>query len=223
MHENTEIVLDCPTSTVKYATFSERLRPRKVDELLIPDSTISKFKSMIESRDVMNMIFYGSPGTGKTTCAELIANSPDFEMLHLNASSENSVADIEKKVHRYATSMSLFQASKFVLLDEADYLTMKAQASLRSLIEKSISNCRFILTANVLKKIQEPLQSRCKPFCFDAPFHAMSDYKLKLVTTVKSRLSEIDRNIDDARLQNIVSMKFPDYRAIANDIDFELR
>jgi hypothetical protein len=44
----------------------------------------------------------------------------------------------------------------------------------------------------------------------------------KLTQTIEHRLTEINASIDEARLRQIVVMKFPDYRAIANDIEFEL-
>jgi replication-associated recombination protein RarA len=222
MSSNNQIVLDYHQSTVKYPTFSERLRPRSIDELLISNSSIAKFKAMIKSRDVMNMIFYGLPGTGKTTCANLIGNSSDFHMLYLNASLTNSVDDIRNQVEQYATSRSLFSKTKIVLLDESDYLSKNAQASLRSVIEKTTSNCRFILTTNVLSKIQQPLQSRCRPFCFDVPFLSLNESIEKLIQTIKKRLKELNLEIDESRLRQIVAMNFPDYRSIANDIEFEL-
>jgi replication-associated recombination protein RarA len=222
MRADNQTVHDCSLSTFKYPNFSERLRPRTIEELIISDASIAKFNAMIRSRDVMNMIFYGLPGTGKTTCANLIGNSPDIELLYLNSSLTNSIDDIRNQVERYATSMSLYGKTKIVLLDESDYLSKSAQASLRGLIEKTISNCRFILTANELHKIQEPLQSRCRPFCFDVPFISLSASITKFTETIERRLTEINAKIDESRLRQIVVMKFPDYRAIANDIEFEL-
>jgi replication-associated recombination protein RarA len=222
MYDETQTVLDCSSTTVKYSNFSERLRPRTIEELLISDSSIAKFNAMIHSRDVMNMIFYGSHGTGKTTCANLIGKSPGIEMLYVNASLTNRIEDIRNQVERYATSMSLYGDTKIVLLDESDYLSKSAQASLRGLIEKTISNCRFILTSNVLSNIQQPLQSRCRPFCFDVPFLSLNESIEKLTQTIEHRLTEINVSIDEERLRQIVVMKFPDYRAIANDIEFEL-
>ena len=222
MHNEQNAVLDCSETTVKYPTFAERLRPRNFDELLIADAVIEKFKKMIQSEDVMNMIFYGMPGTGKTTCANIFASSECFDTLKINASMTNSVDDIRNQVERYASSMSLYSNRKIVLLDESDYLSNSAQASLRGLIEKTVANCRFILTVNNLQKIQDPLKSRCRPFCFDVPFLSLNTSIAKLIKTIQSRLIEINVEIDESKLRQIVVMKFPDYRAIANDIEFEL-
>ena len=52
-----------------YPSFSERLRPRTFEELLLPDSITSKLNLMCEGSEVMNMIFHGPPGTGKSSCA----------------------------------------------------------------------------------------------------------------------------------------------------------
>lgn len=79
MYDETQTVLVCSSTTVKCPTFSERLRPRNFDELLISDSVIEKFKKMIRSEDVMNMIFYGMLGTGNTTCASLFGNLECFD------------------------------------------------------------------------------------------------------------------------------------------------
>ena len=223
MNNDTLDVADCSFSTVSYPTFAERLRPRKFEELIIAESTIRKLKQMLDSKDLMNMTFYGAPGSGKTTCANIFDNSDNFDMLRINASLQNSVDTIRNQVEQYASSRTLFDKFKVILLDEADFLSKNAQASLRGLIEITVKNCRFILTCNNLSKIDDALLSRCKPFCFDVPYSSLNSSIDKLTLTVKSRLQEMNREIDDSVIRHIVQMKFPDYRAIANDIDFELR
>ena len=210
-----------PHSIINYPSFSERLRPRSIDELLIPNSRIVKFNAMIKSSNVMDMIFYGSPGTGKTTCANLIASLSDLHALYVNASLTNSVNDIRDEVEKYAVPRSLFSKTRIVLLDESDYLSKNAQAALRSVIERTIGNCRFILTANVLSKIDPALQSRCIPFCFEVPLSSINESIEKLIQTIKNRLQELNLEIDESRLREIVVLKFPDYRSIANEIEFE--
>jgi replication factor C small subunit len=55
-----------------------------------------------------------------------------------------------------------FKSIKVVILDEADFLTIQAQASLRNVIETFSRNTRFILTCNFVERIIDPLQSRCQ-------------------------------------------------------------
>jgi len=223
MQIETNEFLACSAQTVKYSTLSERLRPRSIDELLLPDSIINKLQRMVDTQEVMNMIFYGSPGTGKTSCAHLMNGENGFcNMLYLNAAKDNGIDDMKKKVENYATSKSLFGGMKIVILDEADHLSNSAQASLRGLIELTSQNCRYILTANKLAKIQEPLKSRCRPICFDAPYQLLDALIAKLIRTIKSRLMEIGQTVDESKLRQLVTLKFPDYRAIANNIEFEL-
>jgi len=203
------------------SSFSEFLRPRTLDELTLPDVTINRLQSMIDSKNVMNMIFYGSPGTGKTSCANIITKSQDFDTIFMNAAIEKSFATVEKIIEPFTTAMSLYQSKKIVFIDEAEYLSKDAQAALRVVIEQSYDNCRFILTANKLSKIDPAIQSRCIPICFDLPLKNMPKIIAKVTSTIKNRLNDVDVKIDDATLHEIVNFNYPDYRTIANKIEFQ--
>lgn len=208
-------------SRANYPSFSERLRPRTFNELLIPETGIAKFNKMTTTLNIPNMIFYGPPGTGKTTCAHLIGNSLNIEMLYVNAAEVKDSQHLKRKIEGYVTALSLFTGSKIVLLDESDCLPKNAQEVLRGIIDRSISNCRFILTANDLPKIQNPLRSRCRPFSFEVTYSSLDASITKLTNMIQSRLEEMDVRIDKSLIHQIVVMKFPDYRAIANEIEFE--
>ena len=75
--------------TIQYSCFEARMRPRSFDELLIAEETISAFNKMMSTDNVMNMIFYSSPGSGKTTCANLFLNSDKFDCYRINAAADN--------------------------------------------------------------------------------------------------------------------------------------
>ena len=120
--------------------------------------TISKY---LEQNDIQNFIFYGPAGTGKTTLAKLIVNNLNCDYLYINASDERGIDTIRDKVQGFS-SVASFKPLKVVILDEADFLTIQAQASLRNVIETFSRSTRFILTCNYVERIIDPLQSRCQ-------------------------------------------------------------
>ena len=77
----------------------------------------------------------------------------------------NMVRDRVKKFARFS-GLDTKIPFKLVILDEADEMTSDAQTALRRIIEDTAGHCRFIMIANNISKIIEPLQSRCAVFKF---------------------------------------------------------
>ena len=125
------------------------------------------------------------------------------------------------KVRNFCSSVSLFGNQKIVFIDESDYLSKNAQAGLRKVIEDSSDNCRFIFTANEIKKIHPALCSRLLLVNFDMTssqiVKSLKSYKQR----VFAKLAEVYGEIDTSKVERIIDMHFPDYRRIANQIDFE--
>ena len=201
---------------------SEKLRPRNFDELVLDEYYKNKLKKMYESRTVMNMIFYGKPGSGKTSAAKLFTESENFDSLTINGSLDTSIEIVRNKIVNFATSMSLYQNHKICFIDEADYLSKSSQASLRGVIEETSRNCRYIFTANDMSKIHNALCSRMMPLCFDmspAQIEAeLEKYKVRIISMLKAN----HENIDEQRIFRLIDMNFPDYRTISNKIEFEM-
>ena len=93
---------------------SEKLRPRNFDELVLDEYYKNKLKKMYESRNVMNMIFYGKPGSGKTSAAKLFTESENFDSITINGSLDTSIDIVRNKIVNFATCMSLYQITKYV-------------------------------------------------------------------------------------------------------------
>ena len=201
---------------------SEKLRPRNFDELVLDEYYKNKLKKMYESRTVMNMIFYGKPGSGKTSAAKLFTESENFDSLTINGSLDTSIEIVRNKIVNFATSMSLYQNHKICFIDEADYLSKSSQASLRGVIEETSRNCRYIFTANDMSKIHNALCSRMMPLCFDmspAQIEAeLEKYKVRIISMLKAN----HENVDEQRIFRLIDMNFPDYRTISNKIEFEM-
>lgn len=199
---------------------SEVLRPSNLSDLAIRQDVRDRLQKMIDQADVMNMIFHGKPGCGKTSAALIFLNCGKFDTLRIDGSVKTGI-DETRRIENYASAVSLTDQQKIVMIDEADHLSKHAQAALRGLIEKLSSNCRFIFTANRVDKIDTALQSRLLPICFDMTPHQVKAELEKQTERITQELQKKlhDPNVD--RIKQIISIGFPDYRAIANKLQFE--
>ncbi|HXV66418.1 MAG TPA: replication factor C small subunit [Nitrosopumilaceae archaeon] len=152
----------------------EKYRPHKIVELVDQKEIVGSIKALLKNPPEMpHLLFSGSAGVGKTTLAlclsqEILGEHWKDNTLELNASDErgiNMVRDRVKMFSRYAGLDSKIPF-KIIILDEADEMTSDAQTALRRIIEDTAKICRFILIANNISKIIDPIQSRCAVFKF---------------------------------------------------------
>jgi replication factor C small subunit len=152
--------------------WTEKYRPRTLDEIVDQEEIVSRLKSFVKAKNVPHCIFAGPPGTGKTTAALCLAHDLYGEnyreyVMELNASDERGINVIRETVKTFARSRPIGEVSfKLLILDEADNMTDDAQQALRRTMERYTETARFILIANYSSKIIEPIQSRCAPFRF---------------------------------------------------------
>jgi replication factor C small subunit len=195
----------------EHTLFVEKYRPSKLENYVGNEhlkTTISKY---IEQNDIQNLIFYGQAGGGKTTLAKLIVQNLDCDYLYINASDERGIETIRDKVSGFA-SVASFKPIKVVILDEADFLTIQAQASLRNVIETFSRTTRFIMTCNFVERIIDPLQSRCQVIKIVPP--SKSEVAKHLAWILEEEI--ISYTLEDIKI--IVNQYYPDLRKCLNTI-----
>ena len=152
----------------------EKYRPQKISELVNQKETIGSIISMLKNQsELPHLLFSGSAGVGKTSAAlclsrEILGEHWKDYTLELNASDERGINMVRERVKKFSRFAGLDTEIPFkmIILDEADEMTNDAQTALRRIIEDTAKICRFILIANNLSKIIEPIQSRCVVFKF---------------------------------------------------------
>ena len=189
----------------------EKYRPQVLEDYVGNEVIKNKIADYLKQGSIQNLLFHGVAGTGKTTLAKLITKNLNCSVLYINASDERGIDTIRDKIIPFAFTKG-FKAVKIVILDEADYLTPQAQATLRNTIESCSKTTRFILTCNYLERIISPLQSRCQTFEITPPSKEEVISHLMIIT----REENIKCIVSD--LQNVVNTHYPDIRKIINTL-----
>ena len=190
----------------------ENYRPQILKDYVGNEVIKNKIADYLKQGSIQNLLFHGVAGTGKTTLAKLIAKNLNCDLLYLNASDERGIDTIRDKIVPFASTMS-FRDIKIVILDEADYLTPQAQATLRNTIESCSKTTRFILTCNYLERIISPLQSRCQTFEITPP---SKTEVIEHISNITAEEKLFDVEIED--VQKVVNTHYPDIRKIVNTI-----
>ena len=190
----------------------EKYRPTTLEEYVGNETIKNKIADYLKQGSIQNLLFHGVAGTGKTTLAKLIVRQLNCDVLYINASDERGIDTIRDKIIPFASSMS-FNDVKIVILDEADYITPQAQATLRNTIESCSKTTRFILTCNYLERIISPLQSRCQTFEIIPP---SKTEVIEHVSNIAAKEAMLEVSVND--VQKVVSTHYPDIRKIINTI-----
>ena len=195
----------------EHTLLNERYRPNTLENYVGNATLKASIDKQLKQNDIQNYLFYGSAGTGKTTLAKLIVNNLDCDSLYINASDERGIETIRDKVSGFASVASI-KPLKVVILDEADFLTIQAQASLRNVIETFSRSTRFILTCNFIERIIDPLQSRCQTFKVVPPT------KKEVAVHIAGICDKENIGYELPHIGKIVNRYYPDIRKMLNTI-----
>jgi replication factor C subunit 2/4 len=221
----------------------EKYRPKYLTNIVGQENITKLLSKIVENcknnKMVMipNLLFYGLPGTGKTTtilafCNELFG--PKYikdRVLEINASSQRGIDNIRNTVMKFARySINNFEVDrnndkmkkyfkkypvppfKIIILDEADALTMEAQTSLRKIMEDYSNNTRFCIICNYYEKIIKPLVSRCIYMNFNPINNIKAQKYLKII------MKKENLNINDQKIEELLAHNNGDLRKIINTL-----
>lgn len=207
--------------------FWQRYRPKNLDAMILLPRIRNEVTNA-EGEVVINnnLLFYGGPGNGKSSLAELLIPKG---ALVINASYSSSVDDLREEVTDYCRQVgnSVFDDDfdpkakqfKFVYLNEFDGVSQKYQEALKAFIEEHADRVRFIATVNNMSKLSDEVKSRFTQINFDPVNSEERDW---LTAQYVERAQLVcDKNkieMPPEQLESIVRLSFPDLRTIMNQL-----
>ena len=204
--------------TISDIMWVEKYRPKKISEVVNQKDIKGSLQALLKNQQEMpHLLFSGSAGVGKTTMAicisqEILGDRWKDYTLELNASDERGIGMVRERVKKFSRFAGLDTEIPFkiIILDEADEMTSDAQTALRRIIEDTAKFCRFILIANNISKIINPIQSRCAVFKFSQIDEKEITAQLKVV------LKKENGKADEKGLKEIAEYAEGDLRHAIN-------
>jgi len=199
------------------ALFTEKYRPKNLEDLILPERVMAKFKDGL----TQNMLFSGSPGTGKTSTAKAIVNQFGLPYIYINASIDTSVDIIRTRITDFCSTMSILDDQgkfKVVIIDEIDGVSDQFFKALRATLETFAVNTRFIATCNYINKVPDPILSRFEVINFDFDKSEEMELTKKYIKRVYEICGKEGMTIEKQALVEFVKRNFPDLRTTLNKL-----
>lgn len=201
---------------------AERMRANNLDEFIGQKHIVSEhslLRRAIASDRLGSCIFWGPPGCGKTTLANIIALGTNGEFIRLNAVSAG-VADVKKAVETARENRKLYGKRTYLLLDECHRFNKTQSDSLLPAIEQGIVIFIGSTTENPYASMTPAIVSRCRVF----EFRRLSEEDISgaLYAALKNRhkgLGKMNVAADDDAIAHIARMAGGDLRSAYNALE----
>ena len=143
---------------------AEKMRPNTLDEYIGQRHLVGKgavLRNMIEARRITSFILWGPPGVGKTTLAQIVANTLQLPFYTLSAVT-SGVKDVREVIDKARSGRFFNEGNPILFIDEIHRFSKSQQDSLLGAVEKGVVTLIGATTENPSFEVIRPLLSRCQ-------------------------------------------------------------
>ncbi len=208
------------------APLADKLRPESLEEFEGQAELIGQGKmlrNLIEKDEIPSMIFWGPPGSGKTTLARIIAKMTKSEFIQMSATA-SGLADLRKIISAAQSSRKFSNRRTILFIDEIHRWNKSQQDSLLPYVENGTITLIGATTENPSFEVNSALLSRCRVFVLKAL--ATKDVKniLKRAIADKTRgYGALDVQVADKTLDYLAGVANGDARIALNALEFAVK
>lgn len=207
---------------VKTAPLALRMRPQTLDEFEEQAGIVGRgtlLRKSIEADNLRSAIFFGPPGTGKTTLARVIAGMTKSRFETINAVMAG-VADIRRVVEEARGSRSLYDEKTILFIDEIHRFNKSQQDALLPFVENGLITLIGSTTENPMFSVNRPLLSRSQLYRFELlSREALTKILLRALGDVERGLGCYQAEVSPEALAHIAGVANGDARAALNALE----
>jgi len=204
------------------APLATRMRPRNLDEFFGQNEIVGQDKLLrraIEADRLTSLIFYGPPGVGKTTLAEIIAKTTSAYFERLNAVTAG-IADLRRVIAEAEERYKLYLKKSILFIDEIHRFNKTQQDALLPAVEAGTVLMIGATTENPLYEVNAPLVSRSMIFRLK-PLEQTSliEIVMKALTDQERGLADFHVQLDQTALEHLVNQANGDARKALSSLE----
>jgi putative ATPase len=191
---------------------ASRIRPKHLKDFIFTDK-LRPLKDLIEKKKIFSMLFWGPPGTGKTTLARIISNELDYNFTEISAVNSN-LKDMREKITKAKNLFRLTRKKTILFIDEVHRFNKLQQDFLLPFVEKGDIILIGATTENPAFEVNNALLSRLKVFNFE------KIHQKNILNYIKKVNKQENLNIKENILEFISEISDGDLRTAINSIEF---